>query len=132
MNKNTNWIRIVLLIVCVLGITLWISSAQGLFKQTDKSEIFKILSDAFFIPGVLVFGMGALIWCGNEGTFDMLAYGVRQFFGLFKRNPLDEKYKSFYDYREAKKQRKKSFGYLLIIGGCCLALSALFAYLYYV
>lgn len=87
---------------------------RDVFSLTDRVTILHILTDAFTAVGVVMTGVGLLIFCSNEGTFDGLAYGMKSFFNLFRKNP--KKYNSLYDYRQAKGRDKLSFGFMVICG----------------
>ena len=102
----------------------------GTFAQTDKHIIFGNLSDAFFVPGVVIFGLGALVFASNGGAFDMLRYAVIKLFDLFKRDLTKVKFRTFYDYREAQKEKNRSFTFMLIVGAAFLVLAAVFLILY--
>lgn len=103
---------------------------KNIFSQTSTNEIFKILVDAFFVPGVIILGFGLLVVATNGGTFDMLAYGAIMFASLFQKGT-KRKYKTFYDYHEAQKDRKYSFAYLLIVGGILIAISLILLIFWY-
>lgn len=104
--------------------------SRGTFVQTNIVTVYRDLCDAFFIPGVIIACMGALVFASNGGTFDMLAYGVRKLFDLFKRDVLDVKYRTFYDYRKAQQEKKRSFGFMLVVGCVFIAVAAVFLVLY--
>ena len=44
----------------ILVIALIMSVKGGFFSAGERAEIFRILSDSFFVPGVLFVGAGAL------------------------------------------------------------------------
>ena len=108
-----------------------IAFSKNIFAQTDPKVVFHILTDAFFVPGVCITCYGLLVFSSNEGTFDMLIYGTKKFFSLFKKDMSQEKHKTFYEYKEAQHGNKISFGYLLIIGLALIAISTLFLIFYY-
>jgi len=116
--------------ICLVA-TLIILLSKDVFHQTEPKTIYHILTDAFFVPGVVMTAFGLLVFATNEGTFDMLAYGVRRIFVLLKRNPQDSKYKTFYDYREAQRENKHQFGYMIIVGLLYTLISFIFLILYY-
>lgn len=103
--------------------------AKDLFAQTDMKAIFHILTDTFFVVGTVTTSAGLLVFSSNEGTFDMLVYGMKTFVGMFRKNSI-RKYDTFYDYRAAKQENKLPFGFLLICGILFLALSFLMLYFY--
>ncbi len=108
-------IKYVVTLVVGLLLVLWIISEKGVFSLNDPCKIFHILADGFFAVGVVASGMGLLIFSSNEGTFDMLVYGVSTFFSMFKKKP-ERKYETFYDYRASRAEKKVGFGFMLICG----------------
>ena len=74
---------------------------------------------------------GLLVVSANGGTFDMLVFGTRQFFNLFRKKFNREEAQSFYEYRKAKSEHKNEFWYLVIIGLVYITLSAIFLIIYY-
>lgn len=102
---------------------------KDIFAQTEAQKIFHILTDAFFAAGTFITAAGLLVWSSNEGTFDMLVYGVKSFVNMFKKNP-EKKYEDFFDYRQSRADSKFSFGYLIICGLFFLAVSFVMLFLY--
>lgn len=103
--------------------------ATGMFVVETKSEIYRSLSDGFFVTGVLIAGWGLLVVASNGGTFDIFGYGAKCFFSLFQFKNKGER-QAFHEYRNAKREKKRSFFYLIIVGCVYIALAALFALLY--
>lgn len=127
MNKK------VLKYILTLGIGLVsagvIAYSRGLFSQTELVGIFHILTDSFFAPGFLITGLGALVFVSNEGGFDALAYGMTSFFDIFRKEKKN-KFRTFYDYKEARAEKNMPCGFILICGSVILALSMVFYILY--
>jgi len=96
----------------------------------NAREIMHILCDSFFVPGVILAGVGLIIFASNGGVFDMLAFATIKFFDLFKKDAKG-KYKDYYDYREAKKDRKTKMSFMLIVGLAYIAVSVIFLIVYY-
>ena len=119
---------LITLLVGFLGVACILVS-KDFFAQTEPVKIFHILCDAFFAVGVLMTGMGLLIFTSNEGAFDIMVYGVRSFFDMFRKNP-SKKYPTFYDYRTSREEKKLKFGFMLICGICFIAVSLVMYYLY--
>ena len=102
---------------------------KGIFAAADSIEVLHILCDAFFVPGALLVCAGLLIFVSNGGVFDMLAYGVMLVFDGLRRDVTKRKYRTFYDYRESRKGKKREMGFILIVGlvyiavacGCLIA-----------
>ncbi|MDD7735360.1 MAG: DUF3899 domain-containing protein [Bacilli bacterium] len=126
---SKGWIKYLVTISLGAVVSLIIVLAKNIFSASTVKEIFHILTDAFFVPGVVITGFGFLILATNGGTFDMLTYGLMRFFGMFTKNPT--KYKTFYDYTSAKHETSRSFWYLVIVGIGYIFLSLLMLYFYY-
>lgn len=114
-----------------LVVALLILVFKDTFAKTAALKILADLSDAFFVPGVLLLGVGTLLFASNGGAFDMLAFGVIKLLDLYKRDLTKVKYRTFHDYRQAQKDKKRSFDYLLIVGAAMVVISAVFLILYY-
>ena len=117
--------------ICVAVV---IMAVKGLFGGAELAakDVYQILCDAFFVPGVLIGGVGIIVFASHGGVFDMLGYAVRLFFDLFRRDVTKRKYRDFYEYKEAKKDKQRSsILFLLIIGCALIVISVVFLILYY-
>lgn len=121
------------IISAVIGIIIFviIICTKGIWKYDEPKVVVQILCDAFFVPGVCLAGVGLLIFASNGGAFDMLAYAVIRFFDLFRKDVRNKKYKDFYEYREAKKDRKRGMAFMLIVGAAFIALAVIMLIVYY-
>ena len=117
------------LLVGMVGV-IAILASKDIFAQTVQKDVYHILCDAFFVVGVLIECVGLLIFSSNEGTFDIIVYGVSSFVDMFKKQP-NRKYETFYDYRVARQDKKIKFAYLLIVGLVFLAVSGVMLLLYH-
>lgn len=99
-----------------------IAWAKDIFAQAEAPQIFHILCDCFFAVGTVMCCAGLLVFSGNEGTFDMISYGMSSFIDLFRAKS-KKKYETFYDYRESRGGKKMTFGFLLICGLIFIAVS---------
>ena len=119
---------LITLLVGFVGVfcILW---AKDIFAQTEAVKIFHILCDAFFVVGVVITGVGLLVFSNNEGTFDMLVYGVSSFFDLF-RKVSKKKYPTFYDYRVSRQGKKIGFGFMLLCGIFFLVIAFMMFFIY--
>ena len=115
-------LKFVITLFIGFAIAILIALSKDLFIQTSMEKIFHILTDSFFVPGVVITAMGLLVFARNEGSFDMMVYGVQRFIGLFKKN-YQHKYDTFYDYRVAHSENKIQFSFLIICGIFFLAVS---------
>lgn len=125
--KTLKRIIITLLIGSVFAVL--IAWGKDAFLQTSPEKLYHILSDSFLVPGVVIAGIGLLILASNEGTFDIITYGINSFLDIFRSNP-NKKYESFYDYRSKREEYKMGFGFLLISGIILIAVSFVMYLLY--
>ncbi|MCM1440841.1 MAG: DUF3899 domain-containing protein [Roseburia sp.] len=121
------------IISAVIGIIIFvvIICTKKIWNAETSKVTVQILCDAFFVPGVCLAGVGLLIFASNGGVFDMLSYAVIRFFDLFKRDVRNKKYKDFYEYREAKKGRKRGMAFMLIVGAVFVAISVILLIVWY-
>ena len=116
--------------ICLISAFL-IMLSKKVFWQEEAKTVYHILTDSFFASGVIMAAFGLLVFATNEGSFDMLAYGIRKLFVFLKRNPTDDKYKTFYDYRQAQRENQHDFGYMIIVGVLYIGISMIFLTLYF-
>lgn len=112
-------------------ITVVVLLTRETFSQTNTLTVYKDLCDAFFLPGVMTLGFGLLVFVSNGGAFSMLKFSVIKFVDLFRRDLTKVKYRTYYDYKEANKDNKNDFGFMLIIGAVFVAISVVFLILYH-
>lgn len=110
-----------------VALILW---SKDILAQTELAAVFHILTDAFFAVGVVMTSAGLLVFSSNEGTFDMLVYGVRSFLDIFRKNKKNQ-FDSFYDYRESRADKKLPFGFIVICGLFFLAVSFVMLFIYH-
>ena len=122
-------IKYIIVIILGLLIALYIALTKDLFSQTDLKTIYHILSDAFFVPGIVISGFGLLLYCSNEGVFDGVSYAVISFINLF-RSKGERKYNSFYEYKEKKHSNPPRMKFILLSGLIILAISIVMFVLY--
>lgn len=126
MKRFSKYLIVPFIGICAVALFVW---SRDIFAQTDAREIFKILCDAFFIPGILICAAGLIVLSSNEGAFDAISYGLTSFINMFKRDP-SKKYDSFYDYTSSRSEKKTPFAFLLITGGGFLLVSMIMWILY--
>lgn len=119
------------LITLIIGfsVAFLIAWSKDVFAATALVKVFHILCDSFFVVGVVMSCAGLLVFSSNEGTFDMLIYGVSSFIDMFRKTSR-KKYDTFYDYRVARADKKIRFGFLLICGLFFVAISFVMYFLY--
>ncbi|MDE7440190.1 MAG: DUF3899 domain-containing protein [Clostridia bacterium] len=121
------------IITAAVGIIIFviIICAKTIWNAGETKEVMRILSDASFVSGVLLAGVGLIIFASNGGAFDMLGYAFIRIFDLFRKDARNKKYKDFYEYREAKKGKKRGMAFMLIVGLAFIAFAVIFLIVYY-
>ena len=114
-----------------LAIALLIMNAQGLFVLFgNNADTWSILSDAFFVPGMIMISVGALVWIAGTGLFDSVSYALTVAAHAiipFLRN----KPKSYYDYKSEREGKGgKTPMFILYTGGGFLLLAVVFLIAY--
>lgn len=128
------------LVVFIIGLLMAYSvcSSSEIFSQ-PKAEVMKILSNAFFLPGVVFFGLGLLIFISNFGIFDIFDFSAKQMFAQIgskasvkeKRAEFRKKYPDFYTYTTEKKKRRAQYTFMLLPGFLFILLSVIFTVLFF-
>ena len=129
-KKGRRWLPYVITAAVLTVFALSVAWASGVFTATEGKSLLSGLCDAFFIPGAVSLCVGLLILVSNGGAFDMFAYGGRLFIGMFKKDPLERKYGSYQQYREARKENKRSFWYFIIVGGAYIVVAVILLVIY--
>ena len=108
---------------------LW---SRGTLGKTDAQELLRDVSDAFFIPGVLLVCVGGLLFVAGNGIFDMLNFGVMKVLSLVRSDKYRAKQpRTYYDYVSARNaNRRGGYSGLLWVGLIFLLLAAAFVALY--
>lgn len=101
------------------------------FAVLGQVAKFRILCDAFTIPGILCLCVGALLWVSNDGFFYGLSYCLEIAWKALIPGGR-RKMEKYYDYVTRKKEKKiTGYGFLFAWGGACMALAILFMILFY-
>lgn len=105
-------------------------SGHGFFDQplVDK---YRLLSDAFMLPGFLMVAFGLLIFLANEGSFTGISFIAQKAVGLlipFLYKQKGETYREYVERKTAK--RTQGYGFLFVCGCVFLAVSVVFVVLY--
>ena len=115
-----------------VAILAWLYIDQRPFATAALVDRYRILCDAFTIPGILLIMVGLLIAIANTGTLDGLSYAVS--FAIrslipWGRGKRDERYADYVDRRRAN--RLKGYGFLFISGCVTMAVALVFMWLFY-
>ena len=96
------------------------------------AALYRVLADAFTIPGLLMVCFGLLLVFSNEGALDGVGFGVSHMIAMLIPGKAAGKRETYLEYVERKRaNRAKGFGFILITGAVYLAAAGVFILLYY-
>lgn len=107
-----------------------VALSAGLFSAEGAKDVVRILSDAFFVPGVLLSGAAGLSFAASKGFYDVFSYGIQTIKSHFEFKK-DKRAESLYDFKKRKNAEKR--GWLketLVVGLIFIALAAVFVVVY--
>ena len=108
---------------------LWL---HGWSSALPREERYRILCDAFTVPGLMLVLAAALVALSNEGSFDALGYAMR--YAVQRLIPgaglRQETYGEFVE-RRREQGRVRGYGFLWHVGLAFLCAAAVFLYLFY-
>ncbi len=101
------------------------------FSPAPLVEKYRMLCDAFTIPGVVLLMSGALMSVANAGALEGVGYVLSQGFGmLIPGKGLGTE--TYEEYIERKREKRvKGYGFLYISGALFLAVALVFIILFY-
>lgn len=100
------------------------------FPSQPLVDQYRILCDAFTIPGALMVLFACLLSVSGEGALDGIGYCLAQAGKLLTfRGASMEKYADYLERRRGK--RAKGFGFLYVVGLAFLAVAVVFLALFY-
>ena len=100
-------------------------------EATPLMELYRILCDAFTIPGLVLIMMGCLMSLSNTGAMDGLGYVVSIAVKMLLPGGAlkTERYKEYLDRR--RENRVKGYAFLYLVGCGCMAIALIFMALFY-
>lgn len=116
-------------LVLGLGIALaFYNSRNG--EALDLVEQYRVLCDAFTIPGLMMILVGLLLWLSGLGALDAIGYLFRYVVQAFV--PGVTKVAHYLDYvEEQREKRAKGYGFLFVAGGILMVVAIVYLVLFY-
>ena len=116
-------------LVLGLGIALaFYNSRNG--EALDLVEQYRVLCDAFTIPGLMMILVGLLLWLSGLGALDAIGYLFRYVVQAFV--PGVTKVVHYLDYvEEQREKRAKGYGFLFVAGGILMVVAIVYLVLFY-
>ena len=115
-----------------LGMAALVLATYDFGTLTTQVARYRLLADAFTIPGTVILCAGLLVWISNQEMFLGIGYAVR--YAVHRLIPgMGAKQERYYDYVERKREKGPvtGYGFLLITGAAFLAVAAVFMVLFY-
>lgn len=130
----SNFLKYLITSLVGVALVILITFTKGILQVESIEQAMSILVDAFFAPGILFVGFGLIVVASNGGAFDMLSYGFSLIFILLKKNVKERKYKDFYEYSQAKAEKRKgrsSIAFIMVVGLVMVAISMILLFILY-
>ena len=94
------------------------------------AERYRMLCDAFTIPGTLLILSAALVALANAGSFTGIGYSAQNLFHHLIPG-MGLKHETYGDYYERHKKKVTGYGFLLHVGAVFMAVALVFFVLFY-
>ena len=121
------------LIATAVGLvaTALVLLVQGFFTVDVPIIRLKMLTDAFFGPGIIMVLLSLLFWISTDGFFDGLTYSLKRLAQVFTfRGAM--KQEKYYDYKQRQAEKRlKGFWFILFVGLGFVLVSVVFIIIYY-
>ena len=115
------------------GFMAWsVLDLHGFALAETLADRYRILADAFTIPGVILLLSGVLVLIANEGMFEGISYVVSYAVKMLIPGVSKEQ-ERYADYVERRREKGpvKGIGFLFVTGGVFMAAALLFVALFY-
>ena len=105
---------------------------NGFYAAEVLTDKYKLIADAFTIPGVIFVMVAALVWVSTTGFFDMLSYGLGKAVRSLIPGGAAKKSESFFDYKTSKEGKRFSgYSFILFTGILFLVIGVVFTALFF-
>ena len=108
-----------------LALSLAVAFARGLSSGAGIARNAASLSDGFFVAGLLMTGVGALVLVASTDFFDIFTYGFKSLLVLFTPLKKPREHMTFFDYKQERAGRRGGKQFFLLFTGLAFLLLAL-------
>ncbi len=113
------------------GLALLCLSLNDYGGAMEAVERYRLLADAFTVPGVVFVLVAGLVHVSTDGFFDMLSFGFKKA-GEMLIPFMKHSKESFYDYKTRKNgNRLSGYSFIFFTGLAFLAVAVVFLILYF-
>ena len=129
---KANLVKYAIAVAIGAGMVLLTLNLHGFSELTDTAARFRLLADAFTIPGVILVMVGFLVMVANVGFFNGVAYVVTYALKMLIPGP-NKGNERYGDYVERKRAagKVKGYGFLFITGIAFVLVAVTFTILFY-
>lgn len=114
------------------AISATVYSLHGTSGSSSLADKYRVLCDAFTIPGVILLMLGLLVWVSTTGTLDGITYVFSWLWARIFPAGAARKREKYYEYVDRKKKnRSKGYAFLFICGAIFMAAALIFMGLFY-
>lgn len=115
----------------IIGLLIAVALAflTDVFHAENLSDTYRLLSDCFFLPAMMLLASAGLTWTKNGGILDGLAFSFKTVMARMTRNYEDNRV-TFAEYREKREAKSSSPIPALIAGAVYFVLAMVFLALY--
>ena len=115
-----------LIITAVIGLLVAFSImwSRGLFTAPNRLERCRIMSDGFFVAGIMLASVGFLIFVSQKGAFDAIRFSVGSFFSFLRNKETRDRYISYAEYKAKLAEKETLSCSFLILPGALLLVAA--------
>ncbi len=107
-------------------------SKYSMETLTAAQNFWRVWSNTFTIPGVILICVGLLSLVSREGVFDTLAYAGRSFIRMFQSGRAHVRYGDYVlERREKRKEKRSMVAPFMVVGGLFLAAAIFCLVMYY-
>ena len=115
----------------VLGFVMALSCAflLDVFHAETLRDVYRLLSDCFFLPTTILLGSAGLNWAKNGGVWDGLGFTFKTMIARMQPN-YESKRITFAEYRQKREEKSSSSLPSLLAGLVYLVLAVVFLVLF--
>lgn len=115
----------------IVGMVIAVALAYltDVFHAETKKDTYRLLSDCFFLPAVILLASAGLTWTKNGGVWDGLVFSMKTMMSRMTRR-YEENRITFAEYRQKREEKSSSPIPSLVAGTFYLLLAMVFLALY--
>lgn len=134
MKKPLSWYLKYAITTAIGALMAWaVIDLHGYADAASLEDKYRILADAFTIPGVVLMLCWVLVFVANEGAFEGISYALSYSVKMLLPGA-NKKHERFGDYVERRREKGKvrGVGFLFFVGAAFFLVAVVFIVLFYV